>query len=189
MDDPTKKVEEEVIETPAAPEAPAAPATPPAEEPEETIVETPAAPDPEDPIAARDAKIKKLEIERDNYRKVALKRLGKLPNDAEFIAGGDTILTVEDQVKLALMNEEIQKVIGEKDKVARDLVKENKELRLALKNRPGASQSGGSGDSLEVKDNILSDAQIKTLTARATRLGVDPKGYIDNFKKNLAGRR
>ena len=41
----------------------------------------------EDPILLRDKRIAELEEERNNYKNVALKRLGKLPGDAEFMEG------------------------------------------------------------------------------------------------------
>jgi hypothetical protein len=143
-----------------------------------------------DPIAEKDKEIAALKLERDNYRNVALKRKGKLPGDADFFAGADetTGLTVEETVKQTLIEQELSRKEGEKDSVARQLAKENSELRLALKNRPGESLGGDAGGSSESKDNVFSDAQIKDLTARALRLKVDPKDYIASFKEKLAAR-
>ena len=142
-----------------------------------------------DPITAKDEEIAKLTEERDNYKTVALKRLGKLPGDAEFVAGEKTELSVEEQVRITLLDREIQKANKEKEDVARNLAKENAELRLALKNRPGVSIGGGSGDNLEVKDNVLSEAQIVNLKARAVRLKVDPDKFVEQVKANLLKNR
>ena len=135
-------------------------------------------------------KLAKAEEDRDNYKTVALKRLGKLPGDDEFAGKGDgTELSVAEQVRIALLDREVEEVRkAEKAENAR-LIRENSELRLAAKNRPGASGIGGdSGSSTVTKDNVFSEAQIATMTARATRLKIDPTTYINNAKKNLTNR-
>jgi len=143
-----------------------------------------------DPITAKDEEIAKLTEERDNYKNVALKRLGKLPGDADFIAGERTELSVEEQVRITLLDREIQKANQEKEIVARNLVKENAELRLALKNRPSASIGGGSGETLEVKDNVLSEQQISYLRTKAERLKVkDVNAFVEKAKANLLKNR
>jgi hypothetical protein len=148
----------------------------------ETIVE-------EDPITKKDEEIAKLKEERDNYKNVALKRLGKLPGDAEFLADGTTELSVAEQVKIALLDKEIEKANQDKEAEARRLAKENAELRLALKNRPGQSIGGDSGASAEVKDNVFSPEQIADLKKRAERLKADPEKFVENAKQNLLRRR
>lgn len=145
----------------------------------------------EEAIAAKDAELAKLTEERDNYKKVALKRLGKLEGDADFMAGDkESGLTVEEQVKAALLDREIAKIQSDKDQENLRLARENAELKLALKNRPSGSTSGGSGSgtSTEVKDNVFSEAQLQTLRERAKRLGADEATFIENAKKNLAAR-
>lgn len=144
-----------------------------------------------DALAARDAEIAKLKEDRDNYRNVALKRLGKLPGDAGFLEGADekTGLTVEEQVKKTLLEREIAKAEADKETENRRLAKENAELRLALKNRPGASLGGDSGTSTEVKDNVFSEAQLADLRKRAERLKADPEKFIEAAKRNLSNRR
>jgi len=145
-----------------------------------------------DPIAEKDAEIKKLETERDNYKAVALKRLGKLPGDADFLAAGDEDkgeLSVAEQVRLALLDKEIEAANKAKEEETKKLVRENAELKLALKNRPGDSIGGGSGGEPEVKDNVFTAEQIQAMKARATRLSVDPDKYVENAKKNFSSRR
>ena len=146
-----------------------------------------------DPITAKDEQIAKLTEERDNYKNVALKRLGKLPGDADFIANADekTGLTVEEQVRKTLLENEIKKVQDEKETETKRIMKENAELRLALKNRPSASIGGGSGESnVVVKDNVLSEQQIAKIRATGERLKVkDIDAYVEKAKANLLKNR
>jgi len=132
---------------------------------------------------------KKLSEERDNYKAVALKRLGKLPGDAEFLDGdNDSGLSVAEQVRIELLNREIAKNKEAEQAEVRRITKENAELRLALKNRPGSSIGGDSGSSVDVKDNVFSPAQITALTEKAKRLKADPTTFIENAKRNFLSR-
>ena len=142
-----------------------------------------------DPIILRDERIAKLEEERDNYKNVALKRLGKLPGDADFMdeEASKSGLTVEEIVKNTLLEREIVKEKSEKDAEVKKILRENAELRLALKNRPSEGVGTGSnGTSGEVKDNSLSQFQIDQLNARAKKLGLDPVKTLESYKRNLA---
>lgn len=140
-----------------------------------------------DPIAEANARATKAEHERDNYKKVALKRLGKLPNDAEFLSGTEDTseLSVQEQIKLALLDEEVKRALESKETAYQKVVRERDEALLALKNRPNTPIGGDSTTTVAVKDNVLSDSQIETLTAQATRLKVDPAKFIESFKTNL----
>jgi len=133
----------------------------------------------------------KAESDRDNYKAVALKRLGKLPGDAEFLdKDGNGELSVAEQVRLELLNKEVEESRKAEKEAKEKIIKENAELRLALKNRPGASIGGGSGETLEVKDNILSEQQIAVLRSKAERLKVkDVDAFIETAKKNLLKNR
>jgi hypothetical protein len=141
-------------------------------------------------IAEKDNKIKKLEEERDNYKAVALKRLGKLEGDADFMAGTNDSgeMSVAEQVRLALLDREIEIERKAKDDEMKRVLRENSELKLALKNRPDVSMDGGegSGGAGEVKDNVFSVSQIAEMEKRAKRLNIDPVKYIENAKKNLS---
>ena len=143
-----------------------------------------------DPIAEKDELIAKLQEERDNYKAVALKRLGKLPGDADFGKDNEG-LSVAEQVRMALLDREIDAEQKKKEEELRRIVKENAELRLALGNRPEQHSigSGGEGASVEVKDNVITEQQRAALTAQAKRLGADPEKFIENFKKNLTQRK
>lgn len=133
-------------------------------------------------------RLAKVEEEKENYRTVALKRLGKLPGDADFLdADGKSVLTVEEQVKKILLEKEETKLKEERDAENRRILKENAELKLALKNRPSSSIGGGdSGASTVVKDNILSEQQILAAKERAKKLKLDPDKYVESLKVNLS---
>ena len=166
MTDETKDV---VVEEPVVDEAPVA----------EPII---------DPITAKDEEIAMLMEERDNYKEVALKRLGKLPGDSALFGENDKDISsiIEEKVKMALIDKEIARKELEKEVELKRILKENSELRLAIKNRPGEGIGSGEGSGgLDVKDNVFSKDQIEDLKARAKRLGADPDKFIENAKKNL----
>lgn len=141
-------------------------------------------------LAAKDTEIAKLTEERDNYKNVALKRLGKLPKDADFVGEADESgLTVEERVKQTLIEDRIAAATRDKEAEVTRIAKENAELRLALKNRPSPSIGGDSNSGTEVKDNVLTDTQIAAMTARAKTLRLDPEKYIARAKENLQKNR
>ena len=127
----------------------------------------------------------KLKEDRDNYKAVALKRLGKLPGDADFLDKDGNGLTVAEQVRLELLNREIDANTKAKEDETKRLIKENSELRLAVKNRPGGSIGGEGGSIVEVKDNVFTADQIAELTKKALLLKADPAKFIEKAKLNL----
>lgn len=139
---------------------------------------------------AKDDEIAQLKEERNNYKNVALKRLGKLDGDAEFLgADKDSGMTVEEIVKTTLLQREIDSKEKDREAENRRLVKENTELKLSLKNRPGDSIGSSSGGSTtEVKDNVFSEAQLVVLREKAKSLGADPEKFIEKAKQNLLAR-
>ncbi len=145
-----------------------------------------------DPIAEKDKEIAKISEELQNYKNVALKRLGKLAGDADFVANADPVtgLTVEETVRKTLVEQKLIKTEEDRNSDIVKLTKENSELRLALKNQPGSALGGGgSGADLAVKDSVFSEAQLVDLRARAVRLKADPEKFIENAKKNILARR
>jgi len=145
-----------------------------------------------DPLLAKDEEIAKLIEERDNYKNVALKRLGKLPADSEFLgeSGADISQLIEDKVRIALIDKEIARKEQDKELKYRQTIKENSELRLLLKNRPEGSSGGDSGSNgVIVKDNVFSAEQLKALEQKALRLKADPQKFIENAKKNFISHR
>lgn len=146
-----------------------------------------AAAEANDPLKKKDEEIAKLKEDRDNYKAVALKRLGKNPNDAEFL--GNSELSVADQIKLALLDKEIDIAEKGKDEEIKGLTRKVSELTLALKNRPNSAIGGEGGGGAEVKDNVFTPEQISELKKRATRLKVDPDKFVENAKKNFLARK
>ena len=159
------------------------------EEKKEEVVVTPVEEIVVDPLAEKDAQIAQLTEERDNYKAVALKRKGKLAEDDEFFAKEGIDEFIEDKVKNILADREINKIQAEKDAQLKQIIKENSELKLALKNKPGNSIGGDSGGSLEVKDNVFTPEQLKALELKAIRLKADPQEFIKQAKQNLLNHR
>lgn len=143
-----------------------------------------------DPIAKLKEENEKITEERDNYKNVALKRLGKLPGDSEFLGGEEgKDLSVAEQVRLALLDREIASNHKAQEEETRRILRENSELRLALKNRPGSGVGSDSGTGGESKDNVFSAQQIEALKAKAVRLNADPEKFIESAKANLLRNR
>ena len=137
-----------------------------------------------DIIAEKDAEIARLREERENYKTVALKRLGKLDGDAEFM-DKESGLTVEEQIKQALLERELAQAEKDKDAEIARIKKENAELRLAAKNQPSQPIGGSTGGTTETKDNVFTEDQLADLRKRALRLNADPEKFIENAKRNF----
>ena len=143
------------------------------------------------PLKAMEEENAKLREERDNYKNVALKRLGKLPADSEFLGetGKEISSLIEDKVKEVLLEREIGSKEREKEELFRKTLKENAELRLLAKNRPGGSIGSEGGTVLEVKDNVFSPEQIAKLKETALKIKADPDKFVEQAKKNFQNRR
>ena len=150
----------------------------------ETVVEE------KDELTIVREELAKAQEDRDNYKKVALARKGKLANDDQFFAeGSETELTVAEQVRLALLESDVEKKQAEAKRAQDKLIKENSELRIALKNQPSSTAGGsGSGSTTTVKDNFFSEAQLVALRERAAKNNIDPEKYIAGVKQNLLNR-
>jgi hypothetical protein len=137
----------------------------------------------------------KAEEERDNYKNVALKRLGKLPGDAEFLdKDGEGKLSVAEQVRIELLNREVEGARKVETDAQAKLIKENSELRLALKNQPNSAFGGAGGSSLDVKDNVFSPQQLVVIRQQAEALkktypNIDVEKYVENAKSKILARR
>lgn len=144
-----------------------------------------------DELTQRDEEIAKLKDELNNYKNVALKRLGKLPGDVDFIEedSSKTGLTIEEIVKRTLLDREITKKEQEKEQEMRRIIRENTELKLSLKNKPGNGVGSDSGQGNAVKDNTFSQVQLDSLNARAKLLKLDPVKFIEKTKINLTRSR
>ncbi len=135
-------------------------------------------------IAEMDAKMAKIETEKENYRKGMLLAKGKTADDSD-----ETIdEKVERLVNEKLLNTEVVKIQSQKDEVIKSALKRNAELELALKNR--GQVSTGTSTSVDTtpvaKSTYFSDDQVQALKAK----GWDDK-KIESLMKNaqkLKGR-
>lgn len=128
-----------------------------------------------------EAKLAKVSEDRDNYRKglLAAKGRGDTETEDERIAR-----IVQDKY---LETQEAQ-LNREKDDIAQKAIQENKELKVALRNRGqvGASASTGGGqNTTEVKTDFFTPEQLKAMEERSRMTGIpiDPEKVKQNLLK------
>jgi len=136
-------------------------------------------------LAQKDAELAKVRGERENYKKGLLKAKGKLPDEED--SDDPSVETTENKMRRIAREEllstrEVQ-LQAEKDEALKAVLKRNKELEVALKNRGQITSPSGAGSNQEKPegktDNYLSNEQISNLKAR----GWDDK-KIEAFKEN-----
>jgi hypothetical protein len=138
-------------------------------------------------IEAKDAELAKLAEEKENYRKGLLKAKGKLPVDDYSV---DNVDETEDEkinriVDQRLLQTKESQLKAEKDLALTNIIKRNKELEIALKNRQQISAISTGSNSEKVQsdiktDNFFSPEQIQALKAK----GYDDK-KIEALKANV----
>lgn len=137
-------------------------------------------------LAEKDAELTKVRQEKENYKKGLLKAKGKIPED--YQSDTDETETQEAMTRrivqeTMLSTREAQLQI-EKDQTISALLKRNKEVETALKNRGQVTSSSGEGSNQDKpegrKDNYFSNDQITALKAK----GYDDK-KIELLKKNM----
>jgi hypothetical protein len=137
-------------------------------------------------LAQKDAEIAKVREEKENYKRGLLKAKGKLPEDYQLDSDTpeDMETIIDRKVQEKFLSTKEAQLQAEKDNALKALLKRNKELEVALKNRGQISSSSGQGsnqDKPEGKtDNYFSNDQIQALRAK----GFDEK-KIEQLKKNL----
>ena len=158
----------------------AAPAT-------ETVVTQPSTEvDYEAVLAQKDAELAKVNQEKENYRKGLLKAKGKLPEDNQSDADEpeEQETVMRRIVREEMLSTKEAQLQAEKDQALKAVLKRNKELETALKNRTDITSVSGQGSNQEKpegkKDNFFSNEQLANLKA---------KGYsdakIESLKKNM----
>jgi len=136
-------------------------------------------------LAEANARLAKLAEERDNYKKGMLKAKGKLEDDDNDEDAPSIREIARAEALAALAETDLVRATQERDTIIASALKENKELRLALQNRPGGATATGGNSAVEIpKDNVLSEQQVQAL--RTERGWDDAK--IEAYKKLLAGR-
>jgi hypothetical protein len=136
-------------------------------------------------LADKEAKLARIEQERDNYKKGLLRAKGKLPED--YQTDSDETETQEQMFRRIAREERLSaeeaQLLADKDNAYKAVLKRNKELEVALKNRGQISSSSAQGsnqDKPEGKaDNYLSNDQVAYFKAKGWN---DKK--IEAFKEN-----
>ncbi len=121
-------------------------------------------------IIAKDAEIKKIAEERDNYKAGLLKAKGKNgsePADDDH-QPDDLDSKIQKAVQETLYSEKEKRLQAEKDALFQQALKENREMKVALGNKQGISTTGdgGSSDTKTTTPQFFSDEQIRDLKAR-----------------------
>lgn len=124
--------------------------------------------------------VDKLATERENYKQGLLKAKGKSSGEDDGLSDEERLRKIV-QEELAASNQ--AKESAEAKEALKTVLKENKELKVALRNRAqGNIQiAGGGGDKAQPAGDIgLSPEQIANLKAR------NPKLWTDDKIKSLA---
>jgi len=125
-----------------------------------------------------EARIARLEEEKENYRKAYLKSESKRKESDDSESDDDRIQRIVDE-RLAQSN--LARITKEQDEIISKALKENKELKLALANKPGVSVSTGiHSEGRKVTDTLITADQLAFFKAK----GWDEK-TIELYKKNL----
>lgn len=138
-------------------------------------------------LAKKDAELAEVRAERENYRRGMLKAKGKLPEEDEVDNSTPEGLEaiVDRKVQERFLNTKEAQIQIEKDNALKAVLKRNKELEIALKNRGQISSSSAQGSNQDKPDgkadNYFSNEQIAALRAK----GYDDK-KIDTLKKNMS---
>jgi hypothetical protein len=133
---------------------------------QEVVTETATEVDYEAILAEKDAQLAKVQQEKDNYRKGLLKAKGKIPEDYQSDTDEpETMETIIDRkVQEKFLSTKEAQLQAEKDQALRAVLKRNKELETALKNRGQITSTSGDGSNQEKpegkKDNYFSNEQI-----------------------------
>lgn len=141
----------------------------------------------EDVLKAKDAEIAKIAEERDNYQKGMLLYKGKLDKgadeDIDYSSPEAIKRIATEAAKEALFSEKELILQREKDEIIQKTLRENNELKVALKNKANISNSGaGTGGNLDKPKGdaeFWSPEQIEYLKKR----GVDPEKAKENYLK------
>jgi hypothetical protein len=133
-------------------------------------------------LAAKDAEISRLSDERENYRRAALKAKGKYheedtPDDLDEL--------IEKKVQEKLYDVQIVKAQQEKEAILQKTLRENAELRNAIKNRPPAPSAAGANQGRATVGDTATGYWSPDQEADLKKKGLDPQKVWDNM--NLKG--
>lgn len=124
---------------------------------------------------------KRLASDRDNYRKGMLSAKSKLKTMPEPEEGEEAD-EIDRRIQAALEAREESQKLKRQEEIARNLIKQNRELKVALQNRAQVSSapSGASDKSSFVKEKYFTDEQLAYFKKR----GLDPEKVRTNLEKN-----
>ena len=137
-------------------------------------------------LAEKDAELAKVQQEKDNYKKGLLKAKGKLPEDYQTDTDEPESLEnfIDRRVSEKLLDTKEAQLQAEKDMALKAVIKRNKELETALRNRGQITSQTGEGSNQEKpegkQDNYFSNEQLQALRAK----GYDDK-KIETLKQNM----
>ncbi len=124
--------------------------------------------------------LNQIAAERENYKKVALSKKGKLPDEDE--SGEDLEEKVSKIVRETLSGTKEAQLLKEKDQIVKRLNERNKELTVALKNRAQVTTRTGGGSQEETKSDGVNFWEEKQLEYFKKR-GLDPNKVKENYLK------
>ncbi len=142
-----------------------------------------ASPSLQDDLSAKfdalQAENKRIATERDNYRTGLLKAKGKIVEDIDTEDIDEKMTRIAQET---LANSRLAEIAREQDDIIRKALKENNELKLALKNKGGTPPAsvGIHSEGQTVSDTLVTPEQIAAFKAK----GWDDK-KIEDYKKNL----
>ena len=139
-------------------------------------------------VAEKDAEIAKVREEKENYRKGMLIAKGKLTDDTEGESETDEE-RMRRIVQEELLNTKEARLLEERKSAEQAVMKENAELRLALKNQ-NTSTSGGSSTARADENKVVATSADKFFSeaqlAELKKKGLDPEKVMANMKKSIS---
>lgn len=137
-------------------------------------------------LADKDKEIAFIQEKKEQYRRGLLKAKGKLPEDDELDSSNPEALDalIDRKVQEKFLSTQEARLQAEKEDTLKSVLKRNKELEVALKNRgqiTSTSAQGSNQEKAEGKtDSYFSNDQIQALRAKGWS---DTK--IEAAKKNM----
>lgn len=129
-----------------------------------------------------ESQLAKLEAEKENYRKAYLK-------EAEKNKPGESLGTDEEKMRSIaaemLANSRIAEIAREQDAIIQKALKENKELKLALSNKPTTTPTsvGAHAEGQTVTDTSVTPEQLTYFKSKNWS-EKDIERYKQNLRKN-----
>lgn len=139
-------------------------------------------------LAATEEALKQSLSERDNYKRGLLKAKGKVQEESVDDVPDEKLEAIIDRkVQERLYDTKVVELQRQKDTLLNKAVKENKELKIALKNRSQIqnASTGTSADLSETKSPFFSQEQLAEIERRSKMIGVkiDPEKVKANLLK------